>query len=113
MFVNQNQAMDVSATGFLARPGVPGGGFTGNYLDPDEEEFVNLREPPRGCFEDDPGDCIISPELRGALLGLDEDEGANMLISTGKSWYNALQTSLQASYQTTSTLYQMSLVKFL
>ena len=98
MFVNQNQAMDVSTTGFLARPGVPGGGFTGNYLDPDEDDFVNLREPPPGCFEDDPGDCIISPELRGALLGLDEDEGANMLVSTGKSWYNALQTSLQKRF---------------
>jgi hypothetical protein len=98
MYVNQNQAMDISATGFLPRPGVPGGGFRGNYYDPDEEEFVNLTEPPPGCFEDDPGDCIISPELRGALLGLDEDEGANMLISTGKSWYNALQTSLHKRF---------------
>jgi hypothetical protein len=98
MFVNQNQAFDISATGFLPRAGVPGGGFTGNYYDPDEEEFVNLTEPPAGCFDDDPGDCIISPELRGALLGLDEDEGANMLVSTGKSWYNGLQTSLQKRF---------------
>jgi hypothetical protein len=98
MFVNQNQAFDLSTTGFLPRPGVPGGGFIGNYLDPDEDDFVNLTEPPPGCFEDDPGDCIISPELRGALLGLDEDEGANMLVSTGKSWYNALQTSLQKRF---------------
>ncbi len=98
MYVNQNQAIDVSATGFQPRPGVPGGGFIGNYYDPDEDDFVNLTEPPPGCFEDDPGDCIISPELRGALLGLDEDEGANMLVSTGKSWYNALQTSLQKRF---------------
>ncbi len=98
MYVNQNQAFDISATGFLPRPGVPGGGFLGNYYDPDEEDFVNLTKPPPGCFDDDPGDCIISPELRGALLGLDEDEGANMLISGGKSWYNALQTSLQKRF---------------
>jgi hypothetical protein len=98
-FVNQNQALDIAAIGgFLARPGVPGGGFTGNYLDPDEDDFVNLREPPPGCFEDDPGDCIVSPELRGRLLGLDEDEGANMLVSTAKSWYNALQTSVQKRF---------------
>ena len=33
-FVNQNQALDIAAIGgFLARPGVPGGGFTGNYYD--------------------------------------------------------------------------------
>ena len=98
MYVNQNQAMDISASGFLRRPGAPGGGFIGNYYDPDEDDFVNLTEPPSGCFDDDPGDCIIPPELRGALLGLDEDEGANMLISTGKSWYNALQTSLQKRF---------------
>jgi hypothetical protein len=98
MYVNQNQAIDVSTSGFLPRPGVPGGGFIGNYYDPDEDDFVNLTAPPPGCFEDDPGDCIIAPELRGALLGLDEDEGANMLISTGKSWYNALQTSLQKRF---------------
>ncbi len=98
-FVNQNQALDIAATGgFLPRPGVPGGGFTGNYYDPDEDEFVNLREPPPGCFADDPGDCIVSPELRGRLLGLDEDEGANMLVSTAKSWYNALQTSIQKRF---------------
>jgi hypothetical protein len=98
-FVNQNQAMDIAAIGgFLPRPGVPGGGFTGNYYDPDEEEFVNLAAPPADCFLDDPGDCIVAPELRGALLGLDEDEGANMLVSTAKSWYNALQTSLQKRF---------------
>ena len=98
MFINQNQAFDIDAIGgFLPRPGVPGGGFIGNYLDPEEEEFVNLREPPCDLL-DDPGECIISPELRGPLLGLDEDEGANMLVSTGKSWYNGLQTSLQKRF---------------
>jgi hypothetical protein len=99
-FINQNQAFDIDAIGgFLPRPGVPGGGFIGNYLDPDEEEFVNLKTPPSGCdLLDDPGECIISPELRGPLLGLDEDEGANMLVSNGKSWYHALQTSLQKRF---------------
>ena len=50
-FVNQNQALDIDATRrFLPRPGVPGGGFTGNYYDLDEDEFVNLRTPPPGCI---------------------------------------------------------------
>ena len=99
-FINQNQAFDIDAIGgFLPRPGVPGGGFTGNYYDPDEDEFVNLKTPPPSCdLLDDPGECIISPELRGSLLGLDEDEGANMLVSNGKSWYHALQTSLQKRF---------------
>ena len=80
-FINQNQALDIDAIGgFLPRPGVPGGGFTGNYYDIDNDEFVNLKTPPAGCdLLDDPGECIIPPELRGPLLGLDEDEGANML----------------------------------
>ena len=99
-FINQNQALDIDAIGgFLPRPGVPGGGFIGNYLDPDADEFVNLRTPPASCdLLDDPGECIISPELRGPVLGLDEDEGANMLVSNGKSWYHALQTSLQKRF---------------
>ena len=85
-FINQNQALDIAAIGgFLPRPGVPGGGFTGNYYDPDEDEFVNLRDASsRLRSPDDPGECIIAPELRGPLLGLDEDEGANMLVSNGQ-----------------------------
>ncbi len=99
-FINQNQAFDIDAIGgFLPRAGVPGGGFTGNYYDPDEDDFVNLKTPPASCdLLDDPGECIISPELRGSLLGLDEDEGANMLVSNGKSWYHGLQTSLQKRF---------------
>jgi hypothetical protein len=99
-FINQNQAFDIDAIGgFLARPGVPGGGFIGNYYDPDEDDFVNLRTPPASCdLLDDPGECIISPELRGPLLGLDEDEGANMLVSNGQSWYHGLQTSVQKRF---------------
>jgi hypothetical protein len=99
-FINQNQAFDIAAIGgFLPRAGVPGGGFTGNYYDPDADEFINLKTPPSSCdLLDDPGECIISPELRGPLLGLDEDEGANMLISNGKSSYHGLQTSLQKRF---------------
>jgi hypothetical protein len=99
-YINQNQAFDIAAIGgFLARPGAPGGGFIGNYYDPDQANFVNLRTPPASCdLLDDPGECIISPELRGPLLGLDEDEGANMLLSNGKSWYHGLQTSLQKRF---------------
>ena len=99
-FINQNQAFDIDAIGgFLPRPGVPGGGFTGNYYDPDNDDFVNLKTPPSSCdLLDDPGECIVAPELRGSLLGLDEDEGANMLVSNGKSWYHGLQTSLQKRF---------------
>ena len=76
-WLNLNQAIDVEEIGLLRRPGVPGGGFTGNYYDIEDDEFVNLDTPPGGCIEDDPGDCVVPGELRGPLLGLDEDEGAN------------------------------------
>ena len=82
---NQNQPQDVDALGFLPRPGVPGGGFFGNYYEVEDDEFVNLPTPAEGCdLLDDPGECVIPGELRGALLGLDEDEGANSLLSTGE-----------------------------
>lgn len=93
-FRNLNQAMDLSQTGFLPRPGVPGGGFIGNYyVVDDDEEFVNVVDPPCDLL-DDPGECLISAELRGQLLGLDEDEGANALTSDASSSYHSLQTSL-------------------
>lgn len=99
-FINQNQAFDIDAIGgFLPRTGAPGGGFTGNYFHIVNDRFVNTKTPPPGCdLLDDPGECIISAELRGPLLGLDEDEGANMLHSNGKSWYHSLQTSLQRRF---------------
>ena len=99
-FINQNQALDIDALGgFQARAGVPGGGFTGNYYDIVNDQFVNLRTPPASCdLLDDPGECVVPQELRGPLLGLDEDEGANTLYSNGKSWYHALQASLQKRF---------------
>ena len=99
-FVNLNQALDIDALGgFQPRAGVPGGGFTGNYYTIVNDRFVNTRTPPPGCdLLDDPGECIIAQELRGPILGLDEDEGANTLTSTGKSWYHALQASLQKRF---------------
>jgi hypothetical protein len=99
-FINQNQALDIDALGgFQARPGVPGGGFTGNYYAIVNDRFVNTKTPPPGCdLFDDPGECTVPAELRGPLLGLDEDEGANTLYSNGKSWYHALQTSLQKRF---------------
>jgi hypothetical protein len=97
-FINQNQALDIDALGgFQPRPGVPGGGFTGNYYEIDDDEFVNVKTPPCDLF-DDPGECVVPQELRGPLLGLDEDEGANTLYSNGKSWYHALQTSVQKRF---------------
>jgi hypothetical protein len=96
--INSNQPLDIDAIGFLPRAGVPGGGFFGNYFTIIDDEFVNLRTPTPGCFEDDPGDCTIPEELRGRLLGLDEDEGANTLFSNGNSIYHSLQASLTKRY---------------
>jgi hypothetical protein len=98
-FVNANQPQDISQIGFLPRPGVPGGGFTGNYYTIRNDQFVNLTSPPAGCdLEDDPDECVVPAELRGTLLGLDEDEGANALSSDGYSRYHSLQTSLQKRF---------------
>ena len=47
----------------------------------------------------------LSQTLLDSIEGIDDNEVATKIL--------ALQTALQASYQTTSTLYQMSLVKFL
>lgn len=100
-FVNANPPQDISQLGgFLARPGVPGGGFAGNYYTVDDDgTFVSLATPPAGCdLQDDPDECVIPAELRGALLGLDEDEGANALSATGYSRYHSLQASLQRRF---------------
>ncbi len=98
--LNANQAFDIDAIGgFLARPGVPGGGFTGNYYSVVGGQFVNLKTPPATCnLITNPSACTIQTELRGRLLGFDEDEGANMLFSSGNSIYNSLQTSLQKRF---------------
>jgi flagellar hook-associated protein 3 FlgL len=48
---------------------------------------------------------VISQTLLDSIEGVNNDEVATKIL--------ALQTALQASYQTTSQLYQMSLVKFL
>ena len=97
-WANLNQAIDVETVGLLRRPGVPGGGFTGNYFEVDDDEFVTRDTPPAGCIDDDPGDCVIPGELRGPLLGLDEDEGANFLSNGGRSRYHSMQLSLQRRF---------------
>ncbi|MCI0391271.1 MAG: TonB-dependent receptor [Acidobacteria bacterium] len=98
--LNANQAFDIdSIGGFLPRPGVPGGGFTGNYYSVVGGQFVNLKTPPPTCnLITNPGACTIQTELRGQLLGFDEDEGANMLFSNGNSIYHSFQTSLQKRF---------------
>jgi hypothetical protein len=97
--INQNQALDVNRLGFLPRAGVPGGGFIGNYYTIDDDTFVNLKTPPRGCdLFDDPDECVIPAELRGPALGFDEDEGANTVYSNANSIYHSLQTSLQKRF---------------
>ena len=96
--VNLNQPIDIDTIGSLSRPGLPGG-FIGNYYEIVDDEFVNRRTPPPGCdLFDDPDECLIPGELRGPLLGLDEDEGANMVLSNGNSIYHSLQTSLQKRF---------------
>jgi hypothetical protein len=96
--VNANAPVDIDAIGgFLPRAGVPGGGFTGNYFLIDDDNFVNTKTPT--CdLTDDPGECTIPGELRGRLLGLDEDEGANMIQSNSNSIYHSLQASLTKRY---------------
>jgi hypothetical protein len=47
----------------------------------------------------------MAQTMLDSIEGINNDEVATKIL--------ALQTALQASYQTTSTLYQMSLVKFL
>ncbi len=97
---NANMAFDIDAIGgFLPRPGVPGGGFTGNYYDIVDDRFVNTKTPPADCdVFDDPGECVIPAELRGAVLGFDEDEGANTVYSNANSIYNSFQASLQKRF---------------
>lgn len=96
---NQNQPLDIDRVGFLKRPGVPGGGFTGNYYTIENDQFVNVKTPPPGCdLFDDPDACVVPAELRGALLGLDEDEGANTIYSNANSIYHSLQASLQKRF---------------
>ena len=96
---NANMGIDVDTIGFLPRPGVPGGGFIGNYYDLIDDEFVNTTTPPDWCdLTDDPGDCTIGAELRAPVLGFDEDEGVNTLYSNANSIYNSLQASLQKRF---------------
>ncbi len=96
---NQNQALDIDRVGLLRRAGVPGGGFTGNYYQIVNDRFVNVKTPPADCdIFDDPDVCVIPAELRGPLLGLDEDEGANTVYSNANSIYHSLQTSLQKRF---------------
>ncbi|MEX2303875.1 MAG: TonB-dependent receptor [Bryobacterales bacterium] len=95
--LNKNVPVDVNAVGFLERPGVPGGGFTSNYFDIVDDEFVPVPEPPCDVF-DDYEDCTILPEVRGPILGFDEDEGLNMVTSDSNSTYHALQASLSQRY---------------
>jgi hypothetical protein len=94
---NANAPIDVDTLGFLSRAGVPGGGFSGNYYDIIDDQFVS-RKTPWCDVTVDPGDCTIPAELRAPVLGFDEDEGVNMLSSNANSIYNSLQASLQKRF---------------
>jgi hypothetical protein len=97
--LNANPPLDIDTIGFLARPGVPGGGFTGNYYSSTGSVFTNLKTPPPTCnLLTSPTSCTVATELRSRLLGFDEDEGVNTLYSNSNSIYNALQTSLQKRF---------------
>jgi hypothetical protein len=96
---NQAPPLDLSQYGFLPRPGVPGGGFHGNYYVIEDDQFVNVDTIPADCdIFDDPDVCVIPAELRSLLLGVDEDEGANMVYSNANSSYHSLQASLQKRF---------------
>jgi hypothetical protein len=99
---NINRSLDIDAIGgFLARPGVPGGGFIGNYYGASSGGvFVNLKTPPPTCtlLVNPRGTCVINEEVRSPLLGFDEDEGINYLSSNSNSIYNSLQSSLQKRF---------------
>jgi TonB dependent receptor-like, beta-barrel len=99
---NINRSLDIDAIGgFLARPGVPGGGLTGNYYGPSSGGvFVNLKTPPPTCnlLVNPRGTCVVNEEVRSPLLGFDEDEGINYLSSNSNSIYNSLQSSLQKRF---------------
>jgi hypothetical protein len=87
----------VETAGLLSRPGVPGGGFTGNYFDIVDDNFVNTDAPSCDLF-DDPDECTIPAELRVPILGFDEDEGLNTLVSNANSIYHSLQASVQKRF---------------
>lgn len=96
--INANAPQDVDALGgYLARAGVPGGGFTTNYFNIVNDTFVPSKTAPCDVF-DDPGDCMIAEELRVPILGFDEDEGLNSLYSNGNSIYHSLQARFQKRY---------------
>jgi hypothetical protein len=98
---NINRSMDIDKIGgFMARPGVPGGGFIGNYYGPSSGGvFVNLKTPPATCNMATPrSSCVINEEVRSPLLGFDEDEGVNFLSSNANSIYNSFQSSLQKRF---------------
>jgi hypothetical protein len=95
--VNRNAPLDVNASGFLARPNVPGGGFGSNYFTTEDDEFVPTPGSTCDVF-DDFEDCTIVAELRTPILGFDEDEGVNMISSDANSNYHSLQASLQQRY---------------
>lgn len=97
---NRSLAVNVDeAGGFLARAGVPGGGFIGNYYTVENDQFVNTKTPPAGCdVTVDPGACVIPNELRSEVLGFDEDEGGNTMYTDSNSIYNSLQVSLEKRF---------------
>ena len=96
---NQAPPLDLAVSGFLPRPGVPGGGFRNNFYVIDDDEFVQVPSVPADCdIFDDPDVCVIPAELRSRLLGVDEDEGANMIFSNANSAYHSLQASLQKRF---------------
>ena len=98
-WANLNQAIDVEARRLAARGrACRAAASPATTTTIDDDEFVNRGHAAGGCIEDDPGDCVIPGELRGPLLGLDEDEGANFLSNGGRSRYHSLQLSLQRRF---------------
>ncbi len=73
--------------GFLARAGRAGRRLHRQLLrrSSTTSSSTGTRRRRVATSTDDPDECVIPGELRGPLLGLDEDEGANFLSNGGRS----------------------------
>lgn len=70
-----------------------------------QSEFAGVQSSIKTAQDRQTQTGAIAQSLLGSIEGISDDEVATKIL--------ALQTTLQASYQTTASLYQMSLLKFM